>query len=169
MPATQGEVRDPQGNAVSRRLVRTLGHGLGMDGGAEALHYLLELDPGSPAFAHDLAAMLPFNSRNPIYAVLHESSYSDGGATRWSSQRVAPDDFGGDSLLLTGEHIFPWHFEDTACPAAVPRGRRRSWHEHPWPRLYDADVLVVRGRAVCRGDLRRRPLRSPRVLRGGRR
>ena len=30
---------------------------LGMDGGAEAIHYLLERDPRSPAFAHDCAAI----------------------------------------------------------------------------------------------------------------
>ena len=137
-----GEVLDLQGNAISRRLMRSIGHGLGMDGGAEALHYLLELDPRSTAFAHDLAGMLPFNSRNPMYAVLHESSYSDGDVTRWSSQRVVPDDFTGDSLLLTGEHIFPWHFEDT--PALRPyRAVADILAEHPWPRLYDADALAL--------------------------
>ncbi|GAA3619096.1 hypothetical protein GCM10022236_21700 [Microlunatus ginsengisoli] len=43
-----GDVRDPQGNPISRRLIRTIGHVLGMDGGAETLHYLLERDPASP-------------------------------------------------------------------------------------------------------------------------
>lgn len=32
----------------------------------------------------DLAALLPFNGRAPLYAVLHESSYADGGVTNWS-------------------------------------------------------------------------------------
>jgi pimeloyl-ACP methyl ester carboxylesterase len=136
-----GEVLDPYGHAISRRLARAIGHGLGMDGGAEALHYLLELDPRSRAFAHDLAAMLPFNARNPMYAVLHESSCSDGDATRWSSQRVAPDDFTGDSVLLTGEHIFPWHFEDTVALRPY-REVADALAEHPWPRLYDPDVLA---------------------------
>jgi hypothetical protein len=44
---------------------------------------------------------------------IHESSYADGMSTRWSSQRVEPDDFRGESLLLTGEHLFPWHFGDS--------------------------------------------------------
>jgi pimeloyl-ACP methyl ester carboxylesterase len=112
-----------------------------MDGGAETLHYLLERDPSSPAFSHDAAALLPFNARNPLYAVLHESSYADGGATRWSAERTAPEDFGADSLLLTGEHIFPWHFED--CADLRPyRQVAAVLAEHPWPRLYDADVLA---------------------------
>jgi hypothetical protein len=61
-------------------------------------------------------------------------------ATRWSSARVQPDDFAGDSTLLTGEHLFPWHFEDSAdlTPYA---GAASLLAEHPWPRLYDADVL----------------------------
>lgn len=137
-----GEVRGPRGEAVSRRLVRTVGNQLGMDGGAEAIHYLLERDPRSPAFAHDLAAMVPFTARNPLYAVIHESSYADGGATRWSAQRLEPDDFLGDSRLLTGEHVFPWHFEevDELRPYRDVAARLA---EHPWPRLYDAEVLAA--------------------------
>ena len=136
-----GEVRRPDGTIVSRRLLRTLGHHLGMDGGAEAIHYLLERDPGSPAFSHDLAAMLPFDARNPIYAVLHESSYADGGRTRWSADRVQPDDFRGESTLLTGEHVFPWHFDD-AADLQPYRDIAAILAEHDWPRLYDAGRLA---------------------------
>ena len=118
-----GEVRGLDGHPVSRRLMRTIGNQLGKDGGAEALHYLLERDPRSSAFAHDFEAMLPFDARNPLYAVIHESSYADGGATRWSAARVEPDDFRGDTQLLTGEHLFPWHFED--CVGLSPTAR---WH-----------------------------------------
>ncbi len=157
----EGEVRDPQGNPISRRLMRTIGHPLGMDGGAETLHHLLEHDPTSPAFAHDAAALLAFDARNPIYAVLHESCCSDGGATRWSADRVLPDDFAGDSLLLTGEHLYPWTFEDdvTLRPYAEVANLLA---EHPWPRLYDADVLAqvdVPCAAVIYAD-------DPYVLRG---
>jgi hypothetical protein len=136
-----GEVRTPDGTAVSRRLLRTIGHHLGMDGGAENVHHLLERDPSSPAFRHDLAAMLPFGARNPLYAVLHESSYADSGRTRWSADRVQPDDFRGDSLLLTGEHLFPWHFEDD--PNLRPhRDVAALLADHDWPRLYDASRLA---------------------------
>jgi pimeloyl-ACP methyl ester carboxylesterase len=136
-----GDVRTPDGAPVSRRLLRTLGHHLGMDGGAEAVHYLLERDPTSPAFSHDLAAMLPFGARNPIYAVLHESSCADGGRTRWSADRVQPDDFRGESVLLTGEHLFPWHFEDSA-ELQPYRDTAAILAEHDWPRLFDAGRLA---------------------------
>jgi hypothetical protein len=35
---------------------------------------------------HDLVATLPFGARNPLYAVLHESSYADGVATRLAEE-----------------------------------------------------------------------------------
>ena len=136
-----GEVHGPDGVPVTRRLMRTIGNQFGMDGGAEAVHYLLERDPDSPAFAHDFAAMVPFNARNPLYAVIHESSYADGVATRWSADRVEPDDFRGDSQLLTGEHLFPWIFEDRAD--LRPYAEVASiLAEHEWPQLYDAEVLA---------------------------
>ena len=31
-------------------------------------------------------------ARNPIYAILHEACYADGGATRWSAERVQPEE-----------------------------------------------------------------------------
>jgi hypothetical protein len=92
---------------------------------------------------HDLPALFPFGPRNPLYAVVHESSYADGHVTGWSAERTQPDDFAADdSLLLTGEHLFPWHFTEPAAglqPWAEVAGLLA---EHPWPRLYDASVLA---------------------------
>ena len=43
--------------------------------------------------------------------------------------------------LLTGEHLFPWHFED--CADLRPYREVASiLADHPWPKLYDADVLA---------------------------
>ena len=127
-----------------------------MDGGAETIHYLIERDPSEPAFSHDLAAMLPFGARNPLYAVLHESSYADGGRTRWSADRVQPDDFRGEATLLTGEHLFPWHFEDSTDLQPY-RDIAMILAEHDWPRSVRRSQ-TRRGRRPVRGrDLRRRP------------
>ena len=135
-----GEVRLPNGDAMTARWFRQVGSELGMSDGAAQLHYLLELDPGSPAFAHDLAAMLPFQERNPLYAVIHEACYADGQATRWSAERVMPDDFREDRTLLTGEHVFRSIFEDDSRLAPLAEAAD-ILAEHEWPRLYDADVL----------------------------
>ena len=81
---------------------------------------------------------------------IHESSYADGVSTRWSAERVQPEDFRGDSLLLTGEHLFPWHFEDS--PDLRPyRDVAAILAEHEWPQLYDAEILAqVESRAPPR-------------------
>src|ERR671933_672881 len=100
----------PSGDRLTARRLRALGHGLGMSDGAEHLHYLLELDPDSPAFAHDAEAALRF-ARNPLYALVHEACWADGGATRWSAERTMPDAYREDPTLLYGEHVLPWVFE----------------------------------------------------------
>lgn len=150
-----GEVRLASGDRLTARRLRSVGNLLGMSDGAARLHYLLELDPASPAFAHDLAAALPFSARNPLYTVLHESCYADGEATRWSAERVMPEDFRADPTLLTGEHVFPWTLEDDSALRPL-REAADLLAEHPWPRLYDEDVLrevdVPCAAAVYDGD-----------------
>ncbi|MBB4683103.1 alpha/beta fold hydrolase [Amycolatopsis jiangsuensis] len=135
-----GEITLPDGSPLTARLFRQLGYVLGASGGPETLHYLLEREPASPAFAHDVMTMLPFTARNPLYSVVHESSYADGFATRWSAERVLPADFTEDPTLLTGEHVFPWLFEDVRGLRPL-REAAELLAAHEWPRLYDADRL----------------------------
>jgi hypothetical protein len=111
---------------------------LGMSDGAERLHYLLELPPGSPALLHDTESEIGF-ARNPIYAILHEACYADGGKTRWSAERVLPAEFEADDLL-TGEHVYSWMFEDYGGLAPL-READEILAEREWPRLYDRDAL----------------------------
>lgn len=137
-----GEVRLPNGDVMTGRRFRLLGNALGMSDGAERLHYLLERDPRSPAFRHDLAAMVPFQGRNPLYALIHEACYADGEATRWSAHRVLPDEFREDSTLFTGEHVFPWTFDDDSELAPL-RAAADLLAERQWPALYDAEALAA--------------------------
>jgi pimeloyl-ACP methyl ester carboxylesterase len=134
------EVLDPFGDRLTSRRARTLGNALGMSDGFEHLHYVLELPFGSPAFLHDAAPGMGF-ARNPIYAILHEACYADGGATRWSAERVRPEEYASTPELLTGEHVFPWAFEDYAALRPL-RGAAERLAQHEWPRLYDEDVLA---------------------------
>ena len=99
----------------------------------------LELNPALTAFLHDAEEAVRF-TRNPIYATLHESSYADGVATRWSAARLLPDEVATQRLFVA-EHIFPWMWEDYG----LLRGHREAAEilaEHPWPRLYDPDRLA---------------------------
>ncbi len=79
-------------------------------------------------------------SRNPIYATLHESSYADGVATRWSASRLLPDEVEQEGWF-TAEHVFPWMWEDYAA-LRPQHAAAELLAEHPWPRLYDAERLA---------------------------
>jgi pimeloyl-ACP methyl ester carboxylesterase len=133
------DVRLPNGDRLTGRRLRTIGHGLGMSDGPENLHYLLELPPESRAFRHDVQDVPRF-ARNPLYAAVHEACYADGHATRWSAQRTMPPDFAEDVTLLGGEHMFPWMFDDYGELREL-KAAADVLAEHSWPRLYDADRL----------------------------
>ena len=131
-------VRLPSGDRLTGRRFRQLGSLLGMSEGAEHLHYILELPFDSPAFLHDVEAASSF-SRNPLYAVIHEACYADGCATRWSAERLLPDEF-SSTELFTGEHVYPWMFEDYGALSPL-REAANILADHEWPRLYDAEQL----------------------------
>ena len=52
-----------------------------------------------------------------------------------------PDAFRADPTLLTGEHVFPWLFEDYGALAPL-REAAEILAAHEWPRLYDPDRLA---------------------------
>ena len=134
------DVRLPGGDRLTLRRFRNLGQMLGMSYGAEQLHYILELPFGSPAFLHDVEAAFPF-ARNPIYAVIHEACYAPGVATRWSAERVFPDKLRDDPTFLTGEHVYPWMFEDYGALRPLAEAAQ-ILAEHEWPALYDPPGLA---------------------------
>jgi pimeloyl-ACP methyl ester carboxylesterase len=134
------DVRLPGGDRLSWRRLRQAGAALGMSDGAEGLHHLIELPLHSPAFRHDAERATGF-ARNPIYAILHEASWADGGRTRWSAERTLPAQY-AEAPLFTGEHIYPWMFEEYGALAPL-REAAELLAEREWPRLYDADVLAA--------------------------
>ena len=145
----------PGGDRLTRGRVRSLGRALGMSDGAEALHHLLELDPDSPVFRHDVERASPF-SRNPIYAVLHDACWADGGSTRWAAERVY------DDQLLTAEHIFPSFFDEIAGLQPF-REAAVALAEAEWPRLYDEDRLLA-NEVPCAAVIYARDIYLPRVF-----
>ena len=128
----------PSGDRLTARRFRQLGLWLGDSAGFELLHHVVELPFGSQAFLHDAEAGVRFG-RNPIYATLHESSYADAVATRWSSARLLPDEVEAEGYF-TAEHVFPWMWE-VYGGLRPQRGAAGLLAEHPWPALYDADRL----------------------------
>ena len=122
-----------------RAAFRQLGHELGMSDGAETLHYMLELPLDSPAFLHDVEAATAF-ARNPIYALLHEACYADGGATRWSAERMLPAEF-DDGRPVHRRARLPVDVRGVRGAARRCARRAELLAEHEWPQLYDPDVL----------------------------
>jgi ABC-type sugar transport system permease subunit len=112
---------------------------LGASDGFEKLHSLLELPFGSTAFLWDAAIGASNFQRNPIYATLHESSYADGVATRWSAARTKPAQI-DDEGLFAAEHIYPEMWQDFGGLRAQAAAAQ-ILAEYEWPRLYDADAL----------------------------
>jgi hypothetical protein len=133
------DVRLPSGDRLTSRRFRQLGSLLGMSDGFERLHYLIELPVGSPAFLHDAEANFPF-ARNPLYAVIHEASYAPVGATRWSADRVIPDELRDDPSLFTGEHVYPWMLEEYGALRSLAEAAR-VLAEREWPQFYDSERL----------------------------
>lgn len=133
------DVRLPSGDRLTAGRFRQLGLWLGDDHGFELLHHVLELPFGSLAFLHDVENAVRFQ-RNPIYATLHESSYADGVATRWSAERLLPDEIVTQGYF-TAEHVFRWMWDEYAT-LQPQKLAAMLLAEHPWPKLYDADRLA---------------------------
>jgi pimeloyl-ACP methyl ester carboxylesterase len=134
------DIRTASGDRLTSRRFRQLGMWLGDSAGWELMHHVLELPVGSPAFVQDVENPSRFG-RNPIYATLHESSYADGGPTRWSAHRLAPDAYLAGEVF-SAEHVFPWMWEDYGS-LRLHAGAAELLADHDWPRLYDPAVLAV--------------------------
>ena len=144
------EVRLPSGARLGVERLQQLGMQLGPGDGFETLHYLLEsawdTDDLSVDFLWALEAATTFAGQ-PLYALMHESIYCQGNASRWAAQRMRDTltEFSPEArpLQLTGEMIYPWMFEDD--PVLTPyREVADLLAEHEgWPALYDSVRLAA--------------------------
>ncbi|APU12760.1 MULTISPECIES: alpha/beta fold hydrolase [Actinoalloteichus] len=147
------EVLLPTGERLTPRRFQTLGIEFGKTSTFDRLHYLLEeafvASPGgrdlSDTFRHGVNDSVSF-ATDPLYALLHESIYCQGGASLWSAHRLRREfpEFDldeGSSVRFTGEMIYPWMFEED--PALVPlRAAAEALAARTdWPSLYDHDTL----------------------------
>ncbi|MFB7270894.1 alpha/beta fold hydrolase [Streptomyces sp. NPDC056244] len=156
----------PTGYVLTPEAFQSLGILLGGSDGSHQLHYLLENafvpTPGgetlSDTFQEGVVAALSY-AGHPLYAVLHESIYAQGGRpTDWAAERVraefprfdAAKSLAGEGpLYFTGESIHPWHFETD--PALSPLretaellAARTDWPvPHGGARLYDTARLAA--------------------------
>ncbi len=168
--------RLPTGERLSSRRFRTIGIELGRAAGFENLAMLLDAPfhhlGGEKRLRGDtlaeLSGRLSFESA-PLYAALHETIYA--GIPAWSAHRIREEveGFGenldpvrSDHFYLTGEHIYPWQFEED--PAL--RTFREAAHElahTAWERQYD-EAALASSPAVCAAAVYRDDIYVPREL-----
>ena len=155
----QTEVTLPGGMLLTVEAFQSLGDMFGMSDGFERLHYLLEgalLQIGrrvvlSDVFQEEVQKKLSF-AGHPIYALLHEPVYAQGGKpTAWSAERVraefpefSPDRVASDRapLLFTGETIHPWHFRTDPALRPLREAAELLAQRTDWAPLYDLEVLA---------------------------
>ncbi|WP_084959080.1 alpha/beta fold hydrolase [Thermoactinospora rubra] len=139
------EVLLPDGDRLTVARFKSLGHGLGMADGLEKVHWLLEeaWTGGrlSDVFLYDVMMATGFHGA-PLYAVLHESIYAQGTATRWAAHRLLPGDFTAPEML-TGEMIYPWMFEDMRALRPFRGAAELLAAKDDWPALYDPVRLAA--------------------------
>jgi len=148
-----GDVRLPNGAPLTVETFQSLGRMLGSSTGSHTLHYLLE-DPFatgdelSDYFLQEMQERTTFSAA-PLYALVHEACYANGGTTAWAAQRVRAEfpEFdatvaldGDGPLLFTGEMIYPWMVEND--PVLAPLAEAAEiLAQRAWPPLYDPGRL----------------------------
>jgi pimeloyl-ACP methyl ester carboxylesterase len=150
---TTRDVRLPMGDQLTLKRFQQLGLGFYRSSGYDTLHYLLEnafADDGPKdelnyAFLRAFEQQFAFDT-NPIFAILHESIYAQQRATNWAAERVRAeypqfDQSPDGRILLTGEMIYPWMFDDITQLAPFRDVAQRLARFEGWSQLYDLDVL----------------------------
>lgn len=144
----------PDGGPLTVERFQMAGAFLGGNTRVDSLHYLLEdafIGPAGGSGLSDpfLEQMQGIVSRrsNPLYALMHESIYGQGGATDWSAWRVLGEfpEFGPDAdpLLLTGEMVYPWYFDQDPALRPLREVAGLLAAKPDWRPLYDVNQLAA--------------------------
>jgi pimeloyl-ACP methyl ester carboxylesterase len=144
----------PDGGRLTVERFQMVGAFLGGNTRVDGLHYLLEgafSDTAdgprlSDAFLEQVQGLVS-RQGNPLYALMHESIYGQGRPTDWAAWRVLgeypefrPD---ADPLLLTGEMVYPWYFEQDAALEPLREVAHLLAAKPDWKPLYDRRRLAA--------------------------
>lgn len=158
----------PDGSRLTVERFQMVGAFLGGNTRVDGLHYLLEdAFTGSPNGARlsdtFLEQVQGIVSRlaNPLYALMHESIYGQGHASDWAAWRVLEEfpEFDPDAqpLLLTGEMVYPWYFEQDPALQPLRHVAQLLAAKSDWKPLYDSTQLAANSvpvaAAVYRDDI----------------
>ncbi|MGW3206008.1 alpha/beta fold hydrolase [Streptomyces sp. NPDC001135] len=142
----------PDGDRLTVRRLRTLGLMLGMGDGPTRLHWLLDEAVGadgdlSATFLQQVTHLTGLVD-NPLFAVLQEACFAQGGKpTDWAAARAIADrpEFAEDTdpLLLTGEMFYPWMYEEISALRPFRDAARLLAERADWPALYAPSRLAA--------------------------
>lgn len=157
-----GGVPLPSGGILTAKGLQVLGlAGLGFGGSFERLHYMLErvwdpvLVPGAKKhisyyFLKAFDNWIDFDT-NPLYALMHESIYCQGSASRWSAHKIRGEYEGAfdpikaakgrRTVYFTGEMVFPWMFDEIQALRKFKEAAHLLANKEDWPALYDVNKL----------------------------
>ncbi len=143
----------PQGDQLTVRRFQQMGLAFGGTGGFEDIHYLLEqafingANGGELGYGFLLGVEKQTDyAAHPIFAILHESIYGQGSATRWAAERVraeypafevTPD----QPVYFTGEMIYSWMFDDYRYLQPIKQAAELIAAYEDWQPLYDVEAL----------------------------
>lgn len=148
------------GHRLTVEAFQSLGILLGRGDGSHRLHFLLEdafvRTPRGPAlsdaFQEDVQGLLSF-AGHPLYALVHEACYGQGGRpTAWSAERVraefpqfdAAKSLTGDGpVLFTGESVHPWTFATDPALRPLRETAEELAARTDWAPLYDPARLAA--------------------------
>jgi len=144
------DVRLPSGDVLTVPRLQCTGMVLGHSDGLESMHYLLETAWDGHELSDEFLASVETSTsfvRRPLHALLHESIYCAGAASRWAAQRVRNDmpHLSPDARPLqpTGEMIFPWMFEADRALRPLREAAELLAAYDGWPPLYDTVRLAA--------------------------
>ncbi len=144
----------PQGDLLTVRRFQQVGFNLFRGAGYAQVHNLLDdaivEGPGGPELSYKFLRGFEQNfsfETNPIFAVLHEAIYAQGESTRWAAERMRREYPQYDAsrpgrVLLTGEMIYPWMFEDYKALRPFREVAELLAEYDRWPRLYDLEAYA---------------------------
>ncbi|XP_008232974.1 PREDICTED: proline iminopeptidase isoform X2 [Prunus mume] len=125
-----GGVQLPSGGFLTPKGLQILGlTGLGSSAGFERLHYMFErawdpiIVPGASKeisyyFLDAFDKWSSFDT-NPLYALLHESIYCQGGSSRWAAQRIRVENEGKFDAIRAAKEGRPVFFTGEVPVAAA--------------------------------------------------
>ena len=146
----QHDVRLPSGDPLTVPRLQSTGMVLGNSDGLESLHYLLETAWDGAELSDEFLTAVETSTSfvgRPLYALLHESIYCAGTASRWAAQRVRDDlphlSPEARPLQPTGEMIFPWMFDVDRALLPLREAAELLAAYDAWPALYDPVRLAA--------------------------